>query len=120
MHFSFLDQCPSILGRQISNNPRKQREMANCGGVELLLGMCEPKNNTEARLLVPVLWSLRNCLHSNTANKYCFVTAGGLETLSQARHASTIYNNFTVADAVTAVLPLRSDHLGNGAGKVLL
>lgn len=72
---------------QISEDPRKQNGFGECGGVAVLLGMCDAKNNPEARLLVPVLWGLRNCLHNNAVNKTRFVTAGGLEVLVQVRSA---------------------------------
>lgn len=48
--------------------------------------MCEANQNTEARLLVSVLWGLRNCLHGSVSNKDRFLKAGGLETLVKARH----------------------------------
>lgn len=71
---------------QVSNNVQKQRDLGVCGGVEALLDMCDPESvATEARLLVPVLWSLRNGLHNNTTNKNRFFRAGGLEIIVQAR-----------------------------------
>lgn len=49
----------------------------------VLLEVCASKHKTEAKLLVPVLWGLRNCLYGNAANKDRFVRAGGLESLVQ-------------------------------------
>ncbi|CAM9320335.1 unnamed protein product, partial [Hapterophycus canaliculatus] len=71
------------IAQEISDDARKQRGFGDYGGVSVLLDMCGKKSNTDARLLVPVLWGLRNCLHSNGANKNRFVTAGGLEVLVQ-------------------------------------
>lgn len=72
---------------QVSGNVQKQRDLGVCGGVEALLGMCGPDRvATEAPLLVPVLWSLRNSLHNNITNKNRFFRAGGLEIFVQARH----------------------------------
>lgn len=76
--FRFFSRC------QMSTDPHKQQIFGDCGGVRVLLEMCEPNQNTEARLLVPVLWGLRNCLHSNVSNKDRFLRAGGLETLVKA------------------------------------
>lgn len=76
----------NVCARQISKNPQKQRGLGDCGGVTVLLEMCDPAQNTEATLLVPVLWGLRNCLHGNAPNKGRFLRAGGLETLVEARH----------------------------------
>lgn len=52
----------------------------------MLLELCDPAENTEAALLVPVLWGLRNCLLGNAPNKDRFLRAGGLEKLVEARH----------------------------------
>lgn len=68
-----------LWSHQVSQNPSKQRSLGESGGLAVLLGMCD--HNTEAPLLVPVLWGLRNCLHGNDANKNRFVRAGGLEAL---------------------------------------
>lgn len=51
----------------------------------MLLEMCDPTQNTEVALLVPVLWGLRNCLHDNAQNKDRFLRADGLETLVEVR-----------------------------------
>ncbi len=71
---------------QVSKNPQKQLSLGECGGVAVLLDMCDPIHSTEAPLLVPVLWTLRNCLHGNDPNKDRFLRAGGLETLTKARN----------------------------------
>lgn len=71
------------LSGQVSKNPHKQASLGECGGVAVLLEVCASKHATESRLLVPVLWGLRNCLYGNAANKNRFVRAGGLEALVQ-------------------------------------
>lgn len=78
------------LSGQVSKNPHKQASLGECGGVAVLLEVCASKHNTESRLLVPVLWGLRNCLYGNAANKDRFVRAGGLETLVQVIGSSVM------------------------------
>lgn len=81
---------------QVSDNVQKQRDLGDCGGVEALLGICDPEHvATESRLLVPVLWSLRNSLHNNATNKDRLVRAGGMERLVQVsipKHVNKLQN----------------------------
>lgn len=70
--------------------------------------MCDPAQNTEAALLVPVLWGLRNCLHGNAPNKDRFFRAGGLETLVEVRQPK---KETTVAGRPRAFLPTRGNDL---------
>ena len=73
---------------------RKQKELGDWGGVEVLLDLCDPTRNVKAALLVPVVWGLRNCVHDNSANKDRLIRANGLETLAQVRFAVAIKDAF--------------------------
>lgn len=91
LHYLSLGDRPVFwLFGQVSKNPHKQASLGECGGVAVLLEVCAPKHKTEARLLVPVLWGLRNCLNDNAANKDRFVRAGGLEALVQVTGSSVM------------------------------
>ncbi|CAM9386389.1 unnamed protein product, partial [Ectocarpus sp. 8 AP-2014] len=90
------------IAQEVSQNPSKQRSLGESGGLAVLLGMCD--HNTEAPLLVPVLWGLRNCLHGNDANKNRFVRAGGLEVLVQLCHSSRSAGEWGVAEGVLTTL----------------
>ncbi|CAN0120353.1 unnamed protein product [Scytosiphon promiscuus] len=99
------------IAHEISEDPRKQKDFGDCGGVTVLLGMCNTTRNTEARLLVPVLWGLRHCLHNDAVNKNLFVTAGGLETLVQLCDYSRSAGEWAVAEG--ALTTLVTAALGN-------
>ncbi|CAM9262946.1 unnamed protein product, partial [Ectocarpus fasciculatus] len=90
------------IAQEVSQNPSKQHSLVESGGLAVLLGMCD--HNTEAPLLVPVLWGLRNCLHGNDANKNRFVRAGGLEALVQLCHSSRSAGEWGVAEGVLTTL----------------
>lgn len=74
---------------QIWTDKKKQREMGDTGGVEVLLQMCNSEKKAESALLEPVAWSLRNCLHNNNSNTNRFLHAGGLETLTEVSNRKT-------------------------------
>lgn len=73
-----------MLG-QVGNDEGKQTDMANCGGIEVLLRLCDPASQTDSRLLLPVLWSLRSSIHNSDPNKSNLLQAGGVETLLQVK-----------------------------------
>ena len=67
--------------------------------------MCDPAQNTEVALLVPVLWGLRNCLHGNAPNKDRFLRAGGLETLVEVRSHRTLRQPLRLEDLALSLVP---------------
>lgn len=64
------------VGEEVWKNPAKQKVVNDLGGIESLLGIC--RNATEALTsLLPALWSLRNCLHSNAEGQMQFRSLDG-------------------------------------------
>lgn len=70
--------------------------MGTCGGVDILLGLCQPVKKTRPRLLLPVLRTLRHSLHNNKANKKRLLRADGLEILVQVQVTPSLCGMMTI------------------------
>jgi len=79
------------IAEEVWLQPKKQKEVAACGGIEVLLALLKNVASLQDQVVLPVLWSLRNAIHGSVPNRARASAADGvaaLLALCQFYHAS--------------------------------
>jgi hypothetical protein len=69
------------LAEQLWLEPSKQDEIASCGGLEVIVALCESWRAQDEKVLLPALWAIRNATHDHRGNKEKIGQLQGIEVL---------------------------------------
>jgi len=69
------------IAEEVWLDKKKQKEVLECGGIEILLTLTKNVSSYEDKVLLPVLWSLRNSIHNNLVNRERASGADGVANL---------------------------------------